>query len=77
MTNLPVHIGNVIRNAMIFNAQRWQGAPFAMDELLKTVENLFTLLEQRSMKYVLVGGIALLQYVQGRNAEDIVILNGL
>ena len=47
-----------------------------MDELLKTVNDLFTLLDQRKMKYTLVGGIAMLQYIQGRNTEDIdVIIN--
>jgi len=71
MTKTPVHIGHVVRNARVFNAQRWQGTPSTMDELLKTVEDLFTLLDQRKLKYTLVGGIAILQYIQGRNTEDI------
>ncbi|MBX0328414.1 hypothetical protein K2Z83_12080 [Oscillochloris sp. ZM17-4] len=71
MTTIPVHIGHVVRNARVFNAQRWQGAPYTMDELLKTVGDLFTLLDQRKMKYTLVGGVAILQYIQGRNTEDI------
>ena len=76
MTTIPVHIGHVVRNARVFNAQRWQGAPYTMDELLKTVDDLFALLDQRKMKYTLVGGIAILQYIQGRNTEDIdVIIN--
>lgn len=77
MTSKPiVHIGKIVRNAVVFNPQRWQGAPFAMDELLQTVNNLFSLLQQRKMNYVLVGGIALLQYIEGRNTEDIdLILN--
>lgn len=71
-----VHIGKVVRNAHIFNAQQWQGTPTSMDNLLQTVDNLFELLQQRKTKYVLVGGIALLQYIQGRNTEDIdLILN--
>lgn len=45
-----------------------------MDELLQSVENLFELLHQRSIHYVLVGGIALLQYIQGRNTEDIALI---
>lgn len=56
---------------MAFNARRWQGAPLAMDDLLQTVDDLFTVLHERKTKYVLVGGIALLQYIQGRNTEDI------
>jgi len=71
MTTIPVHIGHVVRNARVFNAQRWQGTRYTMDELLKTVDDLFTLLDQREMKYTLVGGIAILQYIQGRNTEDI------
>ncbi len=72
----PIHIGNIIRNALVFNPQRWQGAPWAMDELLQTVNDLFTLLHQHKIEYVLVGEIALLQYIQGRNTEDIdLILN--
>ena len=71
MTTIPVHIGHVVRNARVFNAQRWQVTRYTMDELLKTVDDLFTLLDQREMKYTLVGGIAILQYIQGRNTEDI------
>lgn len=41
------------------------------DALLQAVEQLFTLLHERRITYLLVGGIAMLQYVQGRNTEDI------
>lgn len=67
----PLHIGNVIRNAHTFNLRHWQGAPQPMDDLLQTVAELFDLLRQRNITSVLVGGIALLQYIQGRNTEDI------
>jgi hypothetical protein len=67
----PIHIGKVIRNARAFNVQHWRGAPAPMDDILQTVADLFTLLNQRKVKAVLVGGIAMLQYVQGRNTEDI------
>jgi hypothetical protein len=39
--------------------------------LLQSVDRLFTLLSERQIEYLLVGGIALLQYVEGRNTEDI------
>ncbi|PDV97536.1 hypothetical protein [Candidatus Chloroploca asiatica] len=75
-TRTSIHIGKIIQNARFFNTQQWQGAQTTMDDLLQAVNNLFSLLEQRKMKYVLVGGIALLQYIQGRNTEDIdLILN--
>lgn len=41
------------------------------DSLLSQVERLFDLLESRKVDYVLVGGIALLTYVEGRNTQDI------
>jgi hypothetical protein len=41
------------------------------DLLIETVARFFSLLRQRQIEYVLVGGIALLQYVEGRNTEDI------
>lgn len=70
-TQTTIHIGKVVLNARLFNAQQWQGVPTSMDDLLQAVNNLFHLLERRKLKYVLVGGIALLQYIQGRNTEDI------
>lgn len=75
-TQTAIHIGKVVHHARLFNAQHWQGVPTKMEDLLQAVSSLFNLLEQRKMKYVLVGGIALLQYIQGRNTEDIgLILN--
>ena len=41
------------------------------DSLIETVGRFFTLLGERQIDYVLVDGIALLQYVEGRNTEDI------
>lgn len=35
------------------------------------INNLFTLLNERQIEYLLVGGVALLHYVEGRNTEDI------
>jgi len=40
----------------------------------ESVTRLFELLDQRSVDYVLVGGLALLRYVRGRNTEDIDLL---
>lgn len=47
------------------------------DSLLAQVEQLFNLLESRKVDYVLVGGIALLTYVEGRNTQDIDLLMAL
>ena len=45
--------------------------------LLDAVDRLFALLEERGIDYLLVGGIALLQYVEGRNTEDIDLIMAL
>src|SRR5215213_961856 len=66
-----VHIGEVIRNAVLFNPANPQDRLMNSDSLIETVGRFFTLLHERKIDYVLVGGIALLQYVEGRNTEDI------
>lgn len=66
-----VHIGEVIRNAVLFNPANAQNRLMNSDSLIETVGKFFTLLSDRQIDYVLVGRIALLQYVEGRNTEDI------
>ncbi|BCX03611.1 MAG: hypothetical protein KatS3mg053_1549 [Candidatus Roseilinea sp.] len=62
-------IGQIVRNAAIFKFR----STLAMDadDLATTVAEFFSLLETRNVDYVLVGGIALLRYVEGRNTEDL------
>lgn len=66
-----LHIGNIIRHAVVFNFTKCQEATMHTDALLQAVERLFTLLHERQIAYLLVGGVAMLHYVQGRNTEDI------
>src|SRR5215208_5306401 len=70
-TSWQVQIGEVIRNAVLFNPSNPQDGLMNSDSLIDTVGRFFTLLSEREIDYVLVGGIALLQYVEGRNTEDI------
>ena len=68
----PFHIGSVIRNALVFDVKNWpEGPSVNTEKLLETVERLFALLHEREIDYLLVGGIALLRYVGGRNTEDV------
>ena len=66
-----VYIGEVIRNAVLFNPGTRQERLVNSDLLIESVARFFTLLRERQIQYVLVGGIAMLQYVEGRNTEDI------
>jgi hypothetical protein len=70
-------IGDVIRNAVVFNIKNWRGGMMNSDSLIQSVQNLFTVLEKRKIDYVLVGGIALLHYVEGRNTQDLDLLMAL
>ena len=70
-------IGNVIRNAVVFNVKNWLGGRMNSDSLLQSVQDLFAVLEQRKIDYVLVGGIAILHYVEGRNTQDLDLLMAL
>jgi len=70
-------IGNVIRNAVVFNVKNWDGGMMNSDSLIQSVQDFFTVLEQRKIDYVLVGGIAILHYVEGRNTQDLDLLMAL
>ena len=67
-------IADVIRNAVVFNIKNWLGGMMNSDSLIQSVQDFFTLLEQRKIDYVLVGGIAILHYIEGRNTQDLDVL---
>ena len=67
-------IGAVIRNAVVFNIKNWLGGMMNSDSLIQSVQDFFTLLEQRKIDYVLGGGIAILHHIEGRNTQDLDIL---
>ena len=69
-----IQIGDVIRNAVLFNIKNWLGGTMNSDSLIQSVQDFFNLLEQRKIDYVLVGGIAILHYIEGRNTQDLDLL---
>src|SRR5258706_2231311 len=70
-------IGSVLRNAVAFNFKNSSEVIMNADSLLTQVEQLFNLLDSRKVDYVLVGGIAQLTYVEGRNTQDIDLIMAL
>ena len=81
-------IAEIVRNAVLFGPDAWSGGslpegearPSPRSHLIPTdrdVVELFTLLGARRVNYLLVGGIAMLRYVEGRNTEDIDLLMSL
>lgn len=63
----------VLCHAQVFNPRKWHTAVSQSDfnQLLRTVDRLFEELDSSGVPYLLVGGIAMLTYVEGRNTEDI------
>ena len=53
-------IGTIIRNAIVFNVKNWGKRPMPDSDIFATVERLFDLLAAKQIKFVLVGGIAVL-----------------
>jgi hypothetical protein len=72
-----VHIGKIVRNSLVFDFRNSCEGSVSDSALLDAVNRLFILLEERRADYLLVGGIALLQYVEGRNTEDIALIMAL
>ncbi len=67
-----VHIGEVIVHGFVFdpkNSERLRNMD--LNKLLEAIPRLFDVLDERGIEYVLVGGIAMLVYVEGRNTQDI------
>lgn len=67
-----VNIGEVIVNGTLFDPKNW-ARPHSIDptELYSSVSRLFDLLEERQIDFALVGDIAMLSYVNGRNTQVI------
>ncbi len=67
-----VNIGEVIVHGVAFDLKNFAAVRnMDLNELYATVPRLFDLLEERQIDFVLVGGIAMLVYVEGRNTQDI------
>ena len=65
MTVLP--IDEIVENGIAFNLRR----KMPMHDIRATVRALFADLHAAKVEYVLVGGVALLSYIQGRNTQDV------
>lgn len=68
---LTPNIGKVVHNGIVFNFSNWRDNIVDSNTIPQAISRLFTLLHDRQIDYLLVGGIALLHYVEGRNTEDI------
>ncbi len=81
-------IAEIVRNAVLRGPDAWAGGsgpernadsdrPAHLLPTDRDVVELFTLLRERRTPYLLVGGIAMLRYIEGRNTEVIDLLMSL
>jgi hypothetical protein len=68
---MTVAVSEIIQNGVIFDMKNWNNEVQNMNQLPDAVERLFTILSERSIDYILVGGVAMLSYIEGRNTQDI------
>jgi ABC-type amino acid transport substrate-binding protein len=64
-------ISEIIKNGILFDMKNWQGGSPNVNQLPVIIEQLFNILQARRIDYLLVGGIALLGYIEGRNTQTI------
>ncbi|WP_027249701.1 hypothetical protein [Planktothrix agardhii] len=64
-------IGEIVRNGIAFDLKNWNKGMYSNDQFVQFIENVFDTLTDRNIDYLLVGGVALLSYVEGRNTQEI------
>lgn len=62
-----VAAGDIVRHGLVFNPK----SKMPIDDIRSAVEGLFDEFDRESIDYVLVGGVALLSFVEGRNTQDV------
>ena len=76
-------VAQVLLDAWEVGSHQWTNTPLQLREgqtdtptapIPQDAIELFRLLQQRHVKYLLVGGLAMLTYVQGRNTKDVDLL---
>jgi hypothetical protein len=72
-----IAIGEIIKNGVVFDMKNWGSDLSNCDNLPEIVDRLFATLAERNIDYLLVGGVALLSYIEGRNTQDIDLILSL
>lgn len=68
---MVVAISEIVKNGILFDLKNWKKGMSNKDQFIQFIENIFDALTERKIDYLLVGGVALLSYVEGRNTQDI------
>src|SRR5438128_109596 len=76
-------VAQVLSDAWEVGSHQWKGSPLQLREghpepppapLPRDAMDLFRVLHEAGVPYLLVGGIAMLTYVEGRNTKDVDLL---
>src|SRR2546423_211367 len=76
-------VAQVLLDAWEVGSHQWSNTPLQLREgatpsppapVPQDAMELFRLLQERNIKYLLVGGLAMLTYVHGRNTKDVNLL---
>lgn len=75
----PPKLAQVLQNAAVFNFSLHQTRESFVNSanIPAEVEAFFDLLQERAVEYLLVGGVAMLAYLRGRNTEDVDLIVSL
>jgi hypothetical protein len=68
---MTLAVGEIVRNGVLFDMKNWQSDMYEANRLPDVIERLFITLSEREIDYLLVGGVALLSYIEGQNTQDI------
>jgi len=67
-------IADILKDGITFDLKNWRDGKMdveSLSQLPQSVDNLFSALDSRRIDYLLVGGLALLSYIEGRNTQDV------
>ncbi|MBC6479518.1 MAG: hypothetical protein GDA56_18815 [Hormoscilla sp. GM7CHS1pb] len=68
---MTADISEIIQNGILFDMKNWENLSSNTDNLPAIIDRLFLIMQERNIDYLLVGGVALLSYIEGRNTQDI------
>ncbi|OAI43673.1 hypothetical protein AYO38_10535 [bacterium SCGC AG-212-C10] len=70
----PLSIGGIVRDGVAFDPKRWKHGGVDIRGIPDDVREFLAALQAHSVIPVLVGGIAMLQHIEGRNTQDVDVI---
>jgi hypothetical protein len=74
---IRIERGRAIRDGVVFDVKNWTHNMTDADSLIDAVQDLFALLEEREIDYLLVGGVPSSTMWKGRNTQDLELTSSI